>query len=67
MRKEDWIKVEDREPESHDTVLVYDDKYGVLVADYDPFWGFNSYEHGYLDRVTYWMELVLPPEESIAN
>lgn len=67
MKEKDWIKVEDREPESHDTVLVYDDKYGVLVADYDPFWGFTNYVHGYLTSVTYWMELVLPPEESIAN
>ena len=60
MKERDWIKVEDRVPESDDSVLVYDDRHGVLVADYDPFWGFTSHEHGDLDHVTHWMELVLP-------
>ena len=67
MKDRDWIKVEDREPETFDTVLVYDDRHGVLIADYDPSWGFCSYEHGNLDHVTHWMELVLPPVEPIAN
>lgn len=55
-----WIKVEDREPETFDTVLVYDDRHGVLIADYDPSWGFCSYEHGNLEHVTHWMPIVLP-------
>ena len=67
MKERDWIKVEDRVPESDDSVLVYDDTYGVLVADYDPFWGFTNYEHGDLDHVTHWMELVLPSVEPIAK
>lgn len=64
MRTEDWIRVEDRLPETDDSVLVYDEQQGVLVADYDSF-GFNNYEHGMLDFVTHWMPLVLPKSNKL--
>ena len=60
MRKEDWIKVDSELPEKDSSVLVYDERQGVLVADYDDVYGFSNYEHGMLDYVTHWMPLVLP-------
>ena len=60
MKKEDWIKVEDRLPQHESTVLVYDQRQGVLIADYDEPLGFTNYEHGFLDYVTHWMNLELP-------
>ena len=64
MKAEDWIRVEDGLPEKEcDVVLVYDDRQGVLIADYDEGNGFSSYEHGFLDYVTHWMPLVLQKKE----
>lgn len=60
MKAEDWIKAEDRKPQIDSVVLVYDERQGVLVADYDDVYGFYSCEHGMLDNVTHWMPLVLP-------
>ena len=61
MKEEDWISVEDRLPDSTDEdVLVYDDREGVQIADYDSLVGWINYERGYLDHVTHWMPLVLP-------
>lgn len=64
MKAEDWIRAEDRLPETKcAVVLVYDDRQGVLMADYDEGYGFSNYEHGFLDYVTHWMPLILPKED----
>ena len=60
MKAQDWIKVEDVLPKDDSVVLVYDERQGVLVADYDDVYGFYSCEHGMLDYVTHWMPLELP-------
>lgn len=60
MKESDWIKVEDKLPEIGVDVLVYDERQGVLIADYDGAFGWSNYEHGMLDYVTHWMRLVLP-------
>lgn len=60
MKAEDWIKAEDRKPQIDSVVLAYDERQGVLVADYDDVYGFYSCEHGMLDYVTHWMPLELP-------
>ena len=60
MKAEDWIKTEDRKPQIDSVVLVYDERQGVLVADYDDVYGFYSCEHGMLDYVTHWMPIELP-------
>ena len=60
MKTEDWIKAEDRKPQIDSVVLAYDERQGVLVADYDDAYGFYSCEHGMLDYVTHWMPLELP-------
>jgi hypothetical protein len=60
MKAEDWIKVEDVLPKDDSVVLAYDERQGVLVADYDRGYGFSNYEHGVLDYVTHWMPLELP-------
>ena len=65
MKTTDWIKVEDRLPDTDVSVLVYDERQGVLVADYDGAWGFSNYEHGMLDYVTHWMPLVLPKSNKL--
>lgn len=64
MKAKDWIRVKDRLPgKKYDVVLVYDDRQGVLMADYDEGYGFSSYEHGFLDHVTHWMPLILPKKD----
>lgn len=60
MTAEDWIKVEERLPESDVDVLVYDDICGIVIASHTPCVGWLSYEHGALDYVTHWSPLVLP-------
>ena len=60
MQKEDWIKVDESLPEPDEDVLAYDDMYGVIIASYDTNYGWLSYEHGALDHVTHWSQLVLP-------
>jgi hypothetical protein len=65
MKAEDWIKVENKLPEAEDLCLVYDERQGVLIADYDGAWGFSNYEHGMLDYVTHWMPLVLPKSNKL--
>ena len=60
MKAEDWIKVEDILPQDDSLVLVYDEREGVQIADYDKAMGFCNYERGCLDYVTHWMPLVLP-------
>lgn len=60
MRKEDWIKVEERLPEPDEDVLVYDDMCGIVIASYEPLYGWLSSEQGVLDHVTHWSPLVLP-------
>lgn len=60
MKKKDWIKVEDKLPQNESTVLVYDQRQGVIIADYDEYLGFSNYEHGLLDYVTHWVELEMP-------
>ena len=61
MKAEDWIRVTDRLPEGEcAVVLVYDDRQGILMADYDEGYGFSSCEHGFLEYVTHWMPIVLP-------
>ena len=64
MKESDWIKVEDRLPEETESILVYDEQQGVLVADYDSL-GFCNYEHGMLDCVTHWMPLTLPKNNKL--
>lgn len=59
MKKEDWIKVEDKLPKTDESVLVYDERLGVIIAEYDAF-GWSNYEHGFIDYVTHWMPLALP-------
>jgi len=60
MTTEDWIKVEDKLPEPDEDVIVYDDRCGVIIASYNPYCGWVSYEHGVLDHVTHWGPLALP-------
>lgn len=60
MKAEDWIKVQESLPKPDEDVLVYDDRCGVVLASYARFYGWVSYEHGVLDRVTHWSPLVLP-------
>lgn len=60
MRKEDWIKVEQRLPESDEDVLVYDDMFGIVIASYEPHYGWLSSEQGTLKHVTHWIPVVLP-------
>ena len=65
MKAEDWIKVEDRLPETPDEdVLVYDDNYGVVVAYYEDGYGWCSTE-AYLEAVMYWTPLVLPKSNKL--
>jgi hypothetical protein len=65
MKREDWKSVNDTLPEIGVDILVYDERQGVLVADYDGAWGFSNYEHGMLDDVTHWMPLVLPKSNKL--
>ena len=63
MKATDWIKVTDELPQNYETdILVYDDREGVIIADYDESHGFSHYERGYLENVTHWMPLVLPED-----
>lgn len=65
MKEEDWIRVEDKLPETPDEdVLVYDDNYGVVVAYYEDGYGWNS-SSVYLEAVTHWMPLVLPKSNKL--
>lgn len=63
MKAEDWIKVQESLPEPDEDVLVYDDRCGIVIASYEPFYGWLSYVHGALDHVTHWSPLVLPKQE----
>lgn len=59
MKLKDWILAADRLPETNIEVLVYDDAYGIQVANYERYcW--VSYEHGILEHVTHWQPLALP-------
>ena len=60
MRSEDWINASTCTPEDGHEVLVYDDAFGVLVAEHQQGYGWSNYEHGFLERVTHWMWLILP-------
>lgn len=60
MKKENWIKADEQLPGDDADVLVYDYRQGVLIASYEPNWGWISCEHGTLDYVTHWMPLELP-------
>lgn len=76
MKAEDWIKVEDRLPESEDYVLIHV-KYFSEKYNY---WGWRIEEYLYLREygfdvrmanfssrnkasITHWMPIVLPKEE----
>lgn len=60
MKEKDWIKAEESLPQTDESVLVYDDAFGVLVASYIEGYGWQTDEHGYLECVTHWMPIVLP-------
>ena len=60
MRRENWIKADTCTPENGTEVLVYDETFGVLVAEHTQGYGWDSHEYGNLERVTHWMWLVLP-------
>lgn len=60
MRKEDWIRADQGLPNEGEDVLVYDDCFGIVVADYTKENGLHSYECGNLEQVTHWMPLILP-------
>lgn len=76
MKAEDWIRVEDRLPESEDYVLIHI-KYFSEKYNY---WGWRVEEYLYLPedgfdvrmagfsrrnkaRITHWMPIVLPKNE----
>ena len=70
MLKEDWIKVEDRLPESNDDILVcyYNsiyEQWETSIAFYDEslgeFWTTDDYDRKV--HPTHWMPIVLPIEE----
>lgn len=61
MRASDWVNVWDGLPQDDVDVLVLDLRHGMLIADYDSFWGmWSSCEHGHLDYVTHWQPIELP-------
>lgn len=65
MKKEDWIKVEDRLPEVDVDVLVNYELDGIIRAYYDKEEGWMSSELGLLDEecVTHWMPIVYPKKD----
>jgi hypothetical protein len=62
-RKQEWISVDDRLPETRATVLYFDGEWvDACYFDSDNFMTLDTYESDIIDGVTHWMPLPEAPK-----